>query len=146
MNPVTLNPIGVVRSPYQSPDQAPHQGPEAGGQSVIALDPGLAPGLSGLAPGRDLWVICYFHQTPGSKLLAHPRGDQTRPLTGIFNTRSPKRPCPLSLTLVRLLDVCLSPEGPLLIVRGLEAIDGTPVLDLKPYAPDLDLPRGDENE
>lgn len=142
MQPVTLNPIGVVRSPYASADQAPHQGPEAGGEAVIALDPALAPGVTGLAPGRDLWVICYFHQTPGPKLLAHPRGDLTRPLTGIFNTRSPKRPCPLSLTLVRLLELRDSPEGPLLTVRGLEAIDGTPVLDLKPYAPDLDLPKG----
>lgn len=146
MQPVTLSPIGVVRSPYQSPGEAPHQGPEAGGQAVIALDPALAQGLTGLTPGRDLWVICHFHQTPGPKLLVHPRGDQTRPLTGIFNTRSPKRPCPLSLTLVRLVDLRQSPEGPLLTVRGLEAIDGTPVLDLKPYAPDLDLPRGKQDE
>jgi tRNA-Thr(GGU) m(6)t(6)A37 methyltransferase TsaA len=145
MPPVALTPIGVVRSSYRALSQAPHQGPEAGGQAVIVLDPALAEGLTGLTRGRDVWVICYFHRTLEPKLLAHPRGDRSRPLTGIFNTRSPKRPCPLSLTLVHLLELDPSPQGPLLTVRGLEVVDGTPVLDIKPYVPDLDLPRDDND-
>ncbi len=145
MDEVRLKPIGVVRSRLTAPGQAPHQGPEAGSRAVIEIDPQWARGLTGLDPGRDLWVICLFHLSPGPKLLAHPRGDQARPPTGVFNTRSPRRPCPLALTLVRLLAVEEGPGGPRLTVRGLEAVEGTPVLDIKPYVPGLDQPRKDDH-
>lgn len=143
MESLLLRPIGVVHSPLSDPAQAPQQGPEAGTLAVIELEPQWAQGLTGLAPGRDLWVICHFHLSPGPKLMVHPRGDRDRPPTGVFNTRSPRRPCPLSLTLVRLLAIDEGPAGPRLTVRGLEAVAGTPVLDLKPYAPGLDQPSGD---
>jgi tRNA-Thr(GGU) m(6)t(6)A37 methyltransferase TsaA len=138
MSRLSLEPIGLVRSGWTSPGQAPHQGPEMGAESTIELDPRWAKGLTGLKPGRDLWVICYLHQTKEPKLMVHPRGDRSRPQTGMFNTRSPHRPSPLSLTLVRLL----AREGTRLIVRGLDVIDGTPVVDIKPYVAGVDQPRG----
>jgi len=138
MNPFKVEPIGRVRSPWSQTGEAPHQGPEEGAESVIEVDPRWAEGLSGLEPGRDLWVICYLHQVKGPKVMVHPRGDRSRPLTGMFNTRSPHRPSPLSLTLVRLL----AREGTRLTVRGLDVIDGTPVVDIKPYVAGVDQPRG----
>lgn len=136
MEPISLEPIGVVRSAYAQAEQAPRQGPEAGLRSVIEIAPAWRQGLTGLTPGRDLWVIYHFHQARGTTLMAHPRHDPSRTLTGVFNTRSPERPAHLGLTLVRLLAV----EDGRLTVRGLEALDGTPVLDLKPYVPGLDQP------
>ncbi len=137
MQGISLTPIGRVRSPWTEPGQPPRQGPEAGAELVIELDPAWAEGLSGLSPGRWLWVICHFHRAGPARTMIHPRQDPSRPLTGVFNTRAPIRPCPLGLTLVRLVAV----EGTRLTVRGLEAIDGTPVLDLKPYVPGIDQPR-----
>jgi L-fuculose-phosphate aldolase len=136
MQTIRLEPIGVVRSSLGQRHEAPLQGPEAGLLAVIELDPAWQAGLAGLAPGRDLWVIYHFHQAGEPTLLVHPRRDASRPLTGVFNTRAPCRPAPLGLTLVRLLAV----EGRRLTVRGLEALDGTPVLDIKPYVPGLDQP------
>jgi tRNA-Thr(GGU) m(6)t(6)A37 methyltransferase TsaA len=133
----SVKPIGEVRSPYASRRDAPKQGPEAGGQAVIQLDPDWTGALQGLEPGRDLWVLTYFHQADQPKLLVHPRGDASRPLTGLFNTRAPSRPNPIGLTLVRLLAI----NENSLTVKGLEALDGTPVLDIKPYVPGIDQPR-----
>ncbi len=136
MQPIRLEPIGLVRSALDQRQQAPQQGPEAGLTAVIEIDPAWRQGLTGLKPGRDLWVIYHFHQADRPRLLVHPRRDASRPLTGVFNTRAPNRPAPLGLTLVRLLAV----DDGRLTVRGLEALDGTPVLDLKPYMPGLDQP------
>ena len=138
MNLFRVEPIGWVRSPWSQTGEAPHQGPEEGAESVIEVDPRWAEGLRGLEPGRDLWVICYLHQTKEPKVMVHPKGDRSRPLTGMFNTRSPHRPSPLSLTLVRLL----AKEGTRLTVCGLDMIDGTPVVDIKPYVAGVDQPRG----
>ena len=133
-----LESIGVVRSKWDKPGQPPHQGPEAAVQSVIEIDPRWAQALTGLEPGRDFWVICYFHRSRTPDLMVHPRGDRSRPATGMFNTRTPHRPGRLSLTLVRLMAV----DGAKLTVEGLEMIDGTPVVDIKPYVPAVDRPRG----
>lgn len=132
----SLTPIGVVRSPYASRRETPKQGPEAGGESVIELEPEWSGALEGLEPGRDLWVLTYFHLADQPQLKVHPRGDASRPLTGLFNTRAPSRPNPIGLTLVRLLAI----QGNNLTVRGLEALDHTPVLDIKPYVPGVDQP------
>jgi tRNA-Thr(GGU) m(6)t(6)A37 methyltransferase TsaA len=132
-----VKPIGVVRSPYASRKDAPKQGPEAGGESVIELDPKWSGALEGIEPGRDLWVLTYFHAAEQPRLKIHPRGDPSRPLTGLFNTRAPSRPNPIGLTLVRLVAL----EGNRLTVRGLEALDNTPVLDIKPYVPGVDQPK-----
>ncbi|BEQ16579.1 tRNA (N6-threonylcarbamoyladenosine(37)-N6)-methyltransferase TrmO [Desulfoferula mesophila] len=136
----SLRPIGVVKSALTSMDAAPPQGPEAGTEAVIELDPAWSEGLDGLAPGRWLWVLCLFDRAKEPKLKVHPRGDRSRPITGLFNSRSPHRPNPISLTLVRLEAL----EGNRLRVRGLEMIDGTPVLDIKPWSGNIDQPRGEQ--
>lgn len=136
MADIVLRPIGVVRSDLAR-GQAPHQGPGSGLIARLEIDPAWRQGLTGLRPGQDLWVIYYFHQMEGPPaMLIHPRRDPSRPLTGLFNTRSPQRPAPLALTLTRILAV--DEQG--LTVRGLEALDGTPLLDIKPYLPGLDQP------
>jgi tRNA-Thr(GGU) m(6)t(6)A37 methyltransferase TsaA len=137
---VTLEPIGVIHSGLSDPGQAPRQGREANLTAQIEIFPNWRPGLEGLAPGRWLWVIYHFHRAGGPRLKVHPRGDQGRPLTGVFNTRAPVRPNPLALSLVRLEAL----QDGVLTVRGLEALEGTPVIDLKPYIPRLDRPGEDE--
>lgn len=136
----SLRPIGVVRSALTSMDEAPAQGAETGTKAVIELDPAYGEGLDGLAPGRWLWVMCLFDRAKEPKLKVHPRGDRSRPITGLFNSRSPHRPNPISLTLVRLEAL----EGNRLSVSGLEMIDGTPVLDIKPWSGKIDKPRGEQ--
>ena len=102
----------------------------------IVLDPALAEGLVGLEPGSDVVVLFYCHQTTGYDLQLHPRGDPSRPLRGVFATRSQYRPNPLGLTVVRVQCV----EGHVLEVIGLDALDGSPVLDIKPHASYFDAP------
>ncbi|MEJ2555755.1 MAG: tRNA (N6-threonylcarbamoyladenosine(37)-N6)-methyltransferase TrmO [Anaerolineae bacterium] len=97
-------------------------------ESRIVLDPALIEGLKGLEPGQQVLVVFYFHRSEGFDLLQHPRGDTARPRRGVFALRSPRRPNPIGVTVVDLLSV----EGNVLRVRGLDAINGTPVLDLKP--------------
>jgi len=97
-------------------------------ESRIVLDPQFVEGLTGVEPGQKLMVIFHFHRSRGYELLQHPRGDRTRPLRGVFALRSPYRPNPIGVTVVDVVAV----EGNVLRVRGLDAIHGTPVLDLKP--------------
>jgi tRNA-Thr(GGU) m(6)t(6)A37 methyltransferase TsaA len=97
-------------------------------ESRIVLEPALAEGLTGLEAGQRLLVIFHFHRSSGYDLLQHPRGDRTRPRRGVFALRSPRRPNPIGVSVVELV-AC---EGSVLRVRGLDAINGTPVLDLKP--------------
>jgi tRNA-Thr(GGU) m(6)t(6)A37 methyltransferase TsaA len=96
--------------------------------SHIVLDQDLMPGLTQLEPGDRLLVVFNFHRSTGYELLQHPRGDRTQPKRGIFTLRSPHRPNPIGITEVELLEV----DNNVLTVRGLDAINGTPVLDLKP--------------
>ncbi|MBN2116429.1 MAG: tRNA (N6-threonylcarbamoyladenosine(37)-N6)-methyltransferase TrmO [Anaerolineales bacterium] len=96
--------------------------------SRIVLAADLVEGLSRLEPGMALLVIFVFHRSRGYELLQHPRGDRSRPKRGVFSLHSPNRPNPIGLTRVELLSI----EGNVLTVRGLDALDGTPVLDLKP--------------
>ncbi|MFN2108773.1 MAG: tRNA (N6-threonylcarbamoyladenosine(37)-N6)-methyltransferase TrmO [Anaerolineae bacterium] len=97
-------------------------------ESRIVIDPSLVEGLQGLEAGRRVLVVFYFHRSQGFDLLQHPRGDRSRPRRGVFALRSPRRPNPIGVTGVDLVAV----EGNVLRVRGLDAINGTPVLDLKP--------------
>jgi tRNA-Thr(GGU) m(6)t(6)A37 methyltransferase TsaA len=97
-------------------------------ESRIVLDPELQQGLEGLEKEAKILVIFYFHQATGWELLQHPRGDRTRPRRGVFALRSPRRPNPIGAAEVELLEI----RGNVLRVRGLDAVDGTPVLDLKP--------------
>jgi tRNA-Thr(GGU) m(6)t(6)A37 methyltransferase TsaA len=96
--------------------------------SRIVLDPPLAEGLTGLEPGAQVMVVFVFHRATGYELLQHPRGDLARPKRGVFALRSPHRPNPIGVTVAELLGA----EGNVLVVRGLDAINGTPVLDIKP--------------
>jgi tRNA-Thr(GGU) m(6)t(6)A37 methyltransferase TsaA len=97
-------------------------------ESRIVLDPSLVEGLQGLEPGRRVMVVFCFHRSQGFDLLQHPRGDRSRPRRGVFALRSPRRPNPIGVTVVDLVAV----KGNVLRVRGLDAINDTPVLDLKP--------------
>ncbi|HID89140.1 MAG TPA: tRNA (N6-threonylcarbamoyladenosine(37)-N6)-methyltransferase TrmO [Anaerolineae bacterium] len=105
----------------------------------IVIDPDLAEGLDGLRPGDDVLVLFWFHRSEGYALRVHPRGDPARPMRGVFATRSPRRPNPIGATVARILRI----EGNILEVIGLDAWDGSPVLDIKPYAPTFDRPRAE---
>ncbi len=124
----TLEPIGWVRSELTQLEDAPMQGDEGAPQAWLELTPSAAPGLAGIAAGAELLVFTWLHLAQRDVLQVHPRGDIDRPLTGVFATRSPDRPNPVGLHRVRVLEVA---ERNLRVVP-LEAIDGTPVLDIKP--------------
>jgi tRNA-Thr(GGU) m(6)t(6)A37 methyltransferase TsaA len=128
MTAPTLTPIGVVRSPLTSLEDAPRQGDEGAPDAEVVLEPHFAAGLAGLAPGDRVVLLTWFHLASRDVLTVHPRGDTSRPPQGVFATRSPDRPNPIGLHEVEVTGV----DGSTLRVRGLEAIDGTPVIDVKP--------------
>ena len=123
-----LRPIGVVRSELRDLELAPMQGDEGAPDAWIELRPEVLEAANGLGPGDELLVLTWFHQADRSVLEVHPRSDPSRPLTGVFSTRSPDRPNPVGLHRVRVRAV----EKGRVRVGPLEAIDGTPVIDLKP--------------
>jgi len=125
MSTFTHRAIGHVENEFNEP--APPEKIRAV-ESRIVLDLALTEGLKGLEPGQQVMVVFYFHRSRGYDLLQHPRGDGSRPRRGVFALRSPRRPNPIGVTVADLLAV----EGNILRVRGLDAINGTPVLDLKP--------------
>lgn len=96
-------------------------------ESRLMVDPSLVEGLQGLEAGQQLMVVFYFHRSQGYELSQHPCGDPNRPKRGVFSLRSPHRPNPIGVTVVELLAV----DGNVLHVRGLDACNGTPILDLK---------------
>lgn len=121
----TFQAIGHVENDFDEP-MAPEKIRAA--ESRIVLDPSLTEGLTGLEPGQQVMVVFHFHRSEGYDLLQHPRGDRSRPRRGVFALRSPRRPNSIGVTVVDVLAI----EGNVLRVRGLDAINGTPVLDLKP--------------
>ncbi|MEU0507170.1 tRNA (N6-threonylcarbamoyladenosine(37)-N6)-methyltransferase TrmO [Nocardia sp. NPDC005998] len=123
-----VRPIGWVRSPLSSRADAPRQGDEGAPPADIVLDSEVAAAAKDLGPGDEIIVLTWLHQADRAVLAVHPRGDRARPETGVFATRSPDRPNPIGLHRVTIADS----DGHILTVHGLEAIDGTPVLDLKP--------------
>lgn len=123
-----LTPVGVVRSSLTLRDQAPRQGSEGAPDAWLDIAPGVMAALEGLVAGQDIIVITWFHQAQRDVLKTHPRNDQNQPLTGVFATRSPDRPNPLGLHRVTIREIA----GSRLKVGPLEAIDGTPVVDIKP--------------
>jgi tRNA-Thr(GGU) m(6)t(6)A37 methyltransferase TsaA len=122
-----LHSIGVVRSPLRTRAEAPRQGGEGAPDARILLEPSYADALQGIRAGDELVVVTWLHEADRSVLQVHPRDDPSRPLTGVFATRSSDRPNPLGLHRVTVRAV----EGLELVVGPLEAIDGTPVVDLK---------------
>jgi tRNA (adenine37-N6)-methyltransferase len=135
LDSVTFTPIGVVRSPWLEPAQAPRQAAAAEGvQATIELAPGrgLEDALSDLEGWEFLWVIFWFHRVRGWRPKVLPPRSRTR--RGVLSTRAPHRPNAIGLSLVRLDKV----EGLVLRIRDVDILDGTPVLDLKPYVPYAD--------
>jgi tRNA-Thr(GGU) m(6)t(6)A37 methyltransferase TsaA len=123
-----LKPIGVVRSPLVRREDAPRQGSEGAPDAWILLEPSYADALPGVQVGDRLVLVTWLHEADRNVLQVHPRDDLTRPLTGAFATRSSDRPNPLGLHEVTVLGI----DGLELAVGPLEAIDGTPVVDIKP--------------
>jgi tRNA-Thr(GGU) m(6)t(6)A37 methyltransferase TsaA len=123
-----LRPIGIVRSPLKDRTTAPNQGSEGAPDAWIELVPAVLDGLERIKAGDELIVITWLHEARRDVLKTHPRGDKSAPLTGVFATRSPDRPNPLGLHRVTVLEIA----GRELKVGPLEAIDGTPVVDIKP--------------
>ncbi|MGQ0549941.1 MAG: tRNA (N6-threonylcarbamoyladenosine(37)-N6)-methyltransferase TrmO [Armatimonadota bacterium] len=124
----SLKPIGFIRSPLKIREDAPKQGFEGAPDAWLEVTAHVAEGLHGIAAGQEIILITWFHRASRNVLKLHPRGDKNLPLTGVLMTRSPDRPNPLGLHRVRVLDVA----GRQLKVGPLEAIDGTPVVDIKP--------------
>ena len=124
----SLYPVGFIRSPLKHRQEAPKQGGEGAPDAWLEVNPALAEGLDGMAVGDKIIVITWFHQAQRDILKLHPRDDKTIPLTGVFATRSPDRPNPLGLHQVTILEI----DGHSLKVGPIEAIDGTPVADIKP--------------
>src|SRR5574341_349213 len=124
----TIDPIGFVRSELKTLDSAPRQGDEGAPEAWLELTPQAAQGLLGIVAGDELFLLTWLHLAERDVLQVHPRGDPKRPLTGVFATRSPDRPNPIGLHRVTVLEVA----GHRLRVAPLEAIDGTPIVDIKP--------------
>ena len=123
-----LTPVGVVRSPLRDRADAPRQGSEGAPDALIVLESSFAAALEGVQAGDELLVLTWLHEADRRILQVHPRDDETRPLTGVFATRSSDRPNPIGIhrVTVHAVDELRLEVGPL------EAIDGTPVVDLKP--------------
>ncbi|MBI3491842.1 MAG: tRNA (N6-threonylcarbamoyladenosine(37)-N6)-methyltransferase TrmO [Acidobacteria bacterium] len=125
----TMQPIGVVRSPYTETSQIPKGcGAEHRAEGVLEISSEFAAGLADVDGFSHLYVIWLFDRATGYDLIAHPPTDEKRP-HGVFATRSPRRPNAIGLTVVELL----RREGQRLFVRGVDMLDGTPILDIKPY-------------
>ena len=130
------SPIGIVHSPYKEKGSAPRQGRMTNDISELEIYPQFSDGLDGLFPGDDIFVLCWFDRSDRDVLKVPSRRDPSGEPRGVFSTRSPARPNPISLTLVKILEI----RKTTLVVRGLEMLDGTPVLDIKPYFADIDSP------
>lgn len=126
---LALRPIGVVRSSLKRPADAPKQGFEGAPDAEVQIDPAFVKGMDGIAAGQELVLLTWLHEAERDVLKVHPRDDRNNPLTGVFATRSADRPNPVGLHRVRVLKV---ERGGRLQVQGLEAIDGTPIVDIKP--------------
>ncbi len=121
-------PIGRVNSPLTDRAQAPRQGDEGAPDAWLVLDSTVADGARDLAAGTEVIVLTWFDRADREVLVTRPRDDPARPPTGVFSTRSPDRPNPIGLHRVQIVQV----DGLRIQVRPLEALDGTPVVDIKP--------------
>jgi tRNA-Thr(GGU) m(6)t(6)A37 methyltransferase TsaA len=123
-----LRPIGLIRSVLKKRSEAPRQASEGAPDAWLELNSSAAPALDGLSTGDSIIVITWLHQARREVLKVHPRSDPRRPLAGVFATRSPDRPNPLGLHRVTVRSV----QKNRLRIGPIEAIDGTPVVDIKP--------------
>ncbi|HYD51684.1 MAG TPA: tRNA (N6-threonylcarbamoyladenosine(37)-N6)-methyltransferase TrmO [Gemmatimonadaceae bacterium] len=125
---ITLRPIAVVRSTLTDPTRAPKQGDEGAPEAWLDFVPDVVPGLRDLRPGDEVLVLTWLDRADRDVLEVHPRDDPAAPLRGVFSTRSADRPNPVGIHRVTVVEVAL----PCVRVRPLEAIHGTPVVDVKP--------------
>ncbi|MFG3440034.1 tRNA (N6-threonylcarbamoyladenosine(37)-N6)-methyltransferase TrmO [Nonomuraea sp. NPDC047897] len=128
MDGYLVRPIGRVESPLSDLAQAPRQGDEGAPAAWLVFADRVRDGLRDLRPGDDVIVLTWLDRARRDVLAVHPRGDRARPVTGVFSTRSPDRPNPVGLHRVRVLAV----DGTRVRVSDLEALDGTPIVDVKP--------------
>ncbi|WP_433615735.1 tRNA (N6-threonylcarbamoyladenosine(37)-N6)-methyltransferase TrmO [Dactylosporangium sp. CA-139114] len=129
-----VRPVGRVESSLTDRADAPRQGDEGAPQAWLVFDERVAPALADLRPGDRVLLLTWLHRADRDVLAVHPRGDRARPRTGVFSTRAPDRPNPIGLHGAEILAV----EGLRVRVSGLEAIHGTPILDLKPVLGEAD--------
>ena len=128
LEPYTVRPIGVIHSTLTAPAEAPNQAFEGAPEATLEIEPVYAEALHRIRPGDELILLTWLHLANRDVLQTHPTGDTNIPLTGVFRTRSPDRPNPIGVHRVTVTAV----EGPnTLRVGALEAIDGTPIIDLK---------------
>lgn len=125
---VELSPIGTVESALTDLDAAPRQGDEGAPYAWLVLKPAVLDGLDGIRPGDEIIVITWLHLARRDVLRVHPRGDVSRPKQGVFGTRSPHRPNPIGLHRVPVISI----DGGRILVGNLDAVSGTPILDVKP--------------
>jgi tRNA-Thr(GGU) m(6)t(6)A37 methyltransferase TsaA len=130
----SLRPVGHIRSTLRALVEAPRQGSEGAPDAWLEVDPAFARGLSTIAAGDELVVVTWLHRADREVLEVHPRGDPKNPLAGVFATRSPHRPNPLGLHRVTVHEIA----GTRLRIGPIEAIDGTPVVDIKAVLSDGD--------
>lgn len=123
-----LRTIGHVASTLTDLDAAPRQPDEGAPDAWLVVDDRYSAALDGLSPGADVLLFTWLDRADRDALTVHPRGDTTRPSTGVFATRSPGRPNPIGLHDAQIIEVV----GTRVHVRQLEALDGTPILDIKP--------------
>jgi len=123
-----ITPVGYVRSSLTNRKNAPRQGSEGAPEAWIELLSEFSDGLLGMESGAEIWVFTWLHQARRETLQVYPRGDRANLLTGVFFTRSPDRPNPIGLHRTTIVEV----DGKQIKVANIEAIDGTPIVDIKP--------------
>jgi tRNA-Thr(GGU) m(6)t(6)A37 methyltransferase TsaA len=123
-----LQPIGRVESPLTDLASAPKQGNEGAPDAWLVFEPGVLPGLRDIAVGDRMILLTWLDRARRDVLRVHPRDDVANPMTGVFSTRSADRPNPIGLHEVEIVSI----EGERIRVRNLEALDGTPIVDMKP--------------
>ena len=129
IDPYLLRPVGIVRSKLKRREDCPRQGWEGAPDAWVEIDPAFVEGLDGITPGHEVVLLTWFHKAKRSVLKVHPRNNPENPLRGVFTTRSADRPNPVGLHRVEILEVDMQGR---LQVRPLEALDGTPIIDIKP--------------
>ncbi|MGD9208245.1 MAG: tRNA (N6-threonylcarbamoyladenosine(37)-N6)-methyltransferase TrmO [Syntrophobacterales bacterium] len=129
IDPYLLRPVGIVRSKLKRREDCPRQGREGAPDAWVEIDPAFVDGLDGITPGLEVILLTWFHKAERNVLKVHPRNNPENPLRGVFTTRSSDRPNPVGLHRVEVLEVDMQGR---LRVRPLEALDGTPVIDIKP--------------
>lgn len=127
-----LTPIGTIESPLTDPVTAPRQGDEGAPDAYLHVQPAVAEALDGIQAGHEIIVLTWLDRARRDTLRTQPRDDPARPPQGVFSTRSPHRPNPIGLHRVQVTSI----DGTTVRVRGLEAIDGTPIIDIKPTLSD----------